>query len=81
MVAWLAAASAAYGVDVLFMPALWWAVAAIPLIGALNLGVSFYLAYQLALRAHNISGVQRAHIHQAIWARWRHQPLSFFIPR
>ena len=77
----LAAASAAYGVDVLFMPALWWAVAAIPLIGALNLGVSFYLAYQLALRAHNISGVQRAHIHQAIWARWRHQPLSFFIPR
>ena len=76
----LAAASVAYGVQTVFMPAFWWAVAAIPLIGALNLGVSFYLAYQLALRAHNVSGVQRAHIHQAIWARWRHRPLSFFIP-
>ena len=76
----LAAASAAYGVQTVFMPAFWWAVAAIPLIGALNLGVSFYLAYQLALRAHNVSGVQRAHIHQAIWARWRHRPLNFFIP-
>ena len=76
----LAAASVAYGVQTVFMPAFWWAVAAIPLIGALNLGVSFYLAYKLALRAHNVSGVQRAHIHQAIWARWRHRPLSFFIP-
>ena len=76
----LAAASVAYGVQTVFMPAFWWAVAAIPLIGALNLGVSFYLAYQLALRAHNVSGVQRAHIHQAIWARWRHRPLNFFIP-
>ena len=76
----LAAASAAYGVQTVFMPAFWWAVAAIPLIGALNLGVSFYLAYKLALRAHNVSGVQRAHIHQAIWARWRHRPLNFFIP-
>ena len=76
----LAAASVAYGVQTVFMPAFWWAVAAIPLIGALNLGVSFYLAYKLALRAHNVSGVQRAHIHQAIWARWRHRPLNFFIP-
>jgi site-specific recombinase len=76
----LAAAAAALGWDVLRQPALWWCVAAIPLIGALNLGVSFYLAFRLALQAHNVSGVDRARIRAAIWARWRTHPKSFFIP-
>ena len=76
----LAAASAAYGIDALFMPGLWWALAGIPLIGALNLGVSFYLAYQLALRAHNVSGVQRSHIHAAIRHRLWYKPRSFLVP-
>ena len=76
----LAAAASAYGLPALAMPALWWAVAAIPLVGALNLCVSFYLAYQLALRAHNVSGVQRSHIHAAIHQRLRRQPLSFLVP-
>jgi hypothetical protein len=31
-------------------PALWWALASIPFIGALNLGVSFYLAFRVALQ-------------------------------
>ncbi|RZJ20112.1 MAG: recombinase, partial [Haliea sp.] len=56
----LAAAAAALGWDALRLPALWWCVAAIPLIGALNLGISFYLAFRLALQAHNVSGVDRA---------------------
>jgi site-specific recombinase len=43
-------------------PPIWWCVAAIPLIGALNLGVSFYLAFRLALQAHNVSNVDRARI-------------------
>jgi site-specific recombinase len=76
----LAAAAAAYGPDVWRMPELWWCVAAIPLIGALNLSVSFYFAFRLALRAHNVSGVDRARIRAAIWARWRQRALSFFIP-
>ncbi|QDL36093.1 hypothetical protein EUB48_01365 [Rhodoferax sediminis] len=37
-------------------------------------------AQWLALRAHNVSGVARARIRAAIWARWRHAPLSFSIP-
>jgi site-specific recombinase len=41
-------------------------MAAIPLIGALNLGVSFFFAFRLALRAHSVSGVNRARIHAAI---------------
>ena len=76
----VAAAAASYGLPALTMPALWWAVAAIPLVGALNLCVSFYLAYQLALRAHNVSGVQRSHIHTAIRQRLLRKPFSFLIP-
>jgi site-specific recombinase len=76
----LAAAAAALGWDALRLPALWWCVAAIPLIGALNLGVSFYLAFRLALQAHNVSGVDRARIRSAIWARWRSKPSDFFVP-
>ena len=76
----LAAAAAALGWDVLRQPALWWCISAIPLIGALNLGVSFYLAFRLALQAHNVSGVDRARIRTAIWARWLSKPGSFFRP-
>ncbi|HQS00452.1 MULTISPECIES: site-specific recombinase [unclassified Polaromonas] len=76
----LAAAAAALGWDALRQPALWWCVASIPLIGALNLGVSFYFAFRLALRAHSVSGVDRRRIRSAIWARWRSKPASFFLP-
>ncbi|MES2422963.1 MAG: site-specific recombinase [Pseudomonadota bacterium] len=76
----LAAACAALGWDIVRNPALWWCVAAIPLIGALNLGVSFYLAFRLALQAHNVSGVDRARIRAAIWKRVRSHPASFFVP-
>lgn len=76
----LAAAGASLGLDTLRHPAFWWCVAAIPLIGALNLGVSFYCAFRLALQAHNVSGVDRARIRRVIWARWRSSPRSFFMP-
>ncbi len=76
----LAAAGASLGLEALRHPAFWWCVAAIPLIGALNLGVSFYCAFRLALQAHNVSGVDRARIRHVIWARWRSNPLSFFVP-
>lgn len=76
----LSAAAASLGWEVLWQPAFWWCVAAIPLIGALNLGVSFYFAFRLALQAHNVSGVDRARIRAAIWARWRSKPASFFLP-
>lgn len=76
----LAAAGASLGVDALSLPAFWWCVAAIPLIGALNLGVSFYCAFRLALQAHNVNRVDRARIRRVIWARWRRNPRSFFVP-
>ena len=76
----LAAACGSLGWGVLQTSAFWWCVAAIPLIGALNLTVSFYLAFRLALQAHNVTGVDRARIRAAIWHRWRSAPLSFFLP-
>ncbi len=76
----LAAAGASLGLEALHHAAFWWSMASIPLIGALNLGVSFYFAFRLALQAHNVSKLDRARIRAAIWARWRSHPLSFFIP-
>jgi site-specific recombinase len=76
----IAAAAASTGLAVLREPALWWAVAAIPVIGALNVSVSFYFAFRLALRAHSVSLGDRARIRRAIWARWRSRPVSFFLP-
>ncbi len=76
----VAAAAAAIGWPVVHEAALWWAVAAIPVIGALNVSVSFYCAFRLALRAHSVSGTDRQRIRTAIRARWRSRALSFFLP-
>jgi site-specific recombinase len=76
----LAAAAASYGLDALRMPVLWWCVASIPLIGVLNLTVSFVLAFWLALRAHNVSGVDRKRIYAALRSRLLRRPASFFLP-
>ncbi|MCU4118884.1 site-specific recombinase [Variovorax sp. N23] len=76
----IGAAAASLGPAVLHEPALWWAVAAVPAIGALNVGVSFYFAFRLALRAHSVSGLDRARIRHAIGARMRSRPASFFLP-
>ena len=76
----IAAASATLGLEVLHQPAFWWAVATLPLLGALNVGVSFYLAFNLAMRARNVSGVDRSRIYAAIRARLRSRPLDFFRP-
>ena len=76
----LALACASLGLESLKMPALWWSLAAVPIIGIFNVSVSFYFAFRLALRAHNVSGVDRARIRSAIWARVGSAPLSFVWP-
>lgn len=68
------------GWEVLHSNLLWWAVAMLPFNAALNVGVSFYLAFRLALRAHNVSGVDRSRIYKAIRQRFWRRPLSFFWP-
>ncbi|WP_394791104.1 site-specific recombinase [Rhodoferax sp.] len=77
----LSAAAAAYGLQVWKLSAFWWCVAAIPLIGFLNLTVSFYLALQLALGAHSVNTYDRQRLRSAVWQRLRRHPLSFLWPR
>lgn len=76
----IAAACAALGLDVLHLPAFWWCVAGLLVTGPLNVGVSFYLAFRLALRAHSVSDPDRRHIRQAVLARAVTHPLSFLWP-
>lgn len=76
----LALACASLGLESLKMPSFWWSLAAVPVIGIFNVSVSFYFAFRLALRAHNVSGVERARIRSAIWARVGTAPLSFVWP-
>jgi site-specific recombinase len=76
----LAAALGALGWDVLREPAFWWCVAAIPLIGALNVGVSFWLAFRVALRSRGVRVADRSRIYIAIRRRLRERPLSFLRP-
>lgn len=76
----LGMAFASLGWEVVRSPALWWAVASVPLIGVLNVGVSFYLAFRVALRAHNVSGTGRSRLYRAIAQRFRQAPGSFFWP-
>jgi site-specific recombinase len=76
----LAAAAASLGPDLLSQSAFWWCVAGIALTGVLNVGVSFYLAFLLALKAHNVSGVDRGRIYRAIRQRARTRLMSFLWP-
>ncbi|QHI98646.1 recombinase [Xylophilus rhododendri] len=76
----IAGAAVTYGLGVVHLKAFWLCIAAIPLIGALNLTVSFALAFQVALRAQNVGSPARARIRGAIWRRLLKRPLSFFLP-
>ena len=60
--------------------AFWWCVAGIAATGALNLSVSFFLAFKVALRSRGIRLADRSRIHRAIRARLWRRPLSFIVP-
>jgi site-specific recombinase len=76
----IAAALGTLGPGLLREPALWWCVAAIPFIGALNLLVSFTLALRLALRARGVKLQDRGLLYAALRRRLRHAPGSFIAP-
>ena len=76
----LAAAAGALGLDILRLPAFWWCLAGIALTGVLNLSVSFWFAFKVALRSRGVRVQDRALIAAAIGARLRSDPLSFLRP-
>ena len=76
----LMAAAAALGPAVFDDPAFWWCLAAIPLTGALNLLVSFTLAFRVALKARGLRVADRGRIHAALRRRLWRAPMSFLLP-
>ncbi len=76
----LAAALGTEGLGLLRHAPFWWCVAGIAVTGVLNLGVSFFLAFRVALRSRNVPTAGRSRIYAAIRRRMRTQPLSFAWP-
>ena len=76
----LAAAASALGWGLLTHGPFWWCVAGVVVTGALNVGVSFWCALRVAMRARGIAVDQRRRLRQAIFFRLRQQPLRFFWP-
>jgi site-specific recombinase len=76
----LAAALGALGWDVLRESAFWWCLAGIAVTGALNLTVSFVLAFKVALRSRGIRLADRSRIYRATCRRLWRRPLSFILP-
>ena len=76
----IAAAAGTLGPAVLNHPQFWWCVAAIPLTGLLNVGVSFTLALRVAMRSRGVRIKDRARLQTALWGRLRRHPLSFLLP-
>ena len=76
----LGAALGALGFGLLGEPAFWWCVAGIAVTGVLNLGVSFWLAFKVALRSRGVRVQDRARIGAAVRRRMLRRPLSFVLP-
>jgi site-specific recombinase len=76
----VAAAAYSLGPSVLTTASFWWAVAGILVIGPLNLIVSFFLAFRLALAATRVAPVDRRLLRQTFLRRLRQAPLSFLLP-
>jgi site-specific recombinase len=55
-------------------------VAGIAVTGVLNLGVSFFLAFNVALRSRKVPTAGRSRIYRAIRRRLGSKPLSFLWP-
>jgi site-specific recombinase len=76
----LAAAVGTEGLELLRHAPFWWCLAGIVATGLLNVSVSFFMAFRVALRSRGIRLVDRSRIYRAIRARLWSKPLSFIWP-
>lgn len=76
----IAAALGTLGLEALHDANFWWCVAAIPITGMLNVGVSFALAFRVAMRSREVKVNDRAQLTRALLQRMRREPLRFFLP-
>ncbi len=76
----LAAAVGAEGFGLMSRGPFWWCAAGIVVTGLLNVSVSFFMAFRVALRSRGIRLVDRSRIYRAIRVRLWRKPLSFIWP-
>ncbi len=76
----LAAAVGALGFSIVGQSEFWWCVAGIATTGALNLAVSFFLAFKVALRSRGVRLADRSRIYRAIRRSVLTRPASFVVP-
>lgn len=76
----LAAALPVLGLDFLQTWEFWRAVTGIFFIGVFNVGVSFFLALMIAVKARSVNPPQRIAIRRAVMKHFFSHPLSFFLP-
>ncbi len=76
----LAAAVGTLGWQTVLTPVFWWCVAGIAAVGALNVTVSFWLAFKVALRSRGVRLQDRSRIGMALRRRLWRQPLGFVLP-
>lgn len=76
----IAVAAQHLGDGVWQQPALWWAAGGIAITGFLDVAVSFYLAFRLALTAQNVTGVDRRRLYAAMGWRLLRKPWTFLLP-
>jgi site-specific recombinase len=76
----LAAATAAVGLNALRSAPFWWAVGGIASMAILNVGVSFGLALATAVRAQGLRAPERSQLRTAFWSRLRRRPADLVVP-
>ena len=76
----LGAALGALGTPLLAEPVFWWCVAGIAVTAVLNVTVSFWLAFKVALRSRGVRVKDRSRIATALRRRLLRRPLSFVWP-
>ena len=76
----LAAAVSSLGWQAALDGGFWWCAAGLGATGALNLGVSFWLALRVAMRSRGIAPPDRRRLNAALWRRVRSAPRSFLLP-
>jgi site-specific recombinase len=76
----LAAALGALGWGLLAEPAFWWCMGGIAATGVLNVTVSFFLAFKVALRSRGVRVADRSRIYAAIRRRLLKRPMTFLRP-
>ncbi len=76
----LAASVGALGWDIFQHSPFWWCLGGVAVTGFLNLSVSFFLAFRVALRSRGIQLRDRSRIYRAVGKRLLSRPLSFIRP-